>query len=134
MEGQWVYGGLFGVSYIHESRDSFTETGATGTTVAVSSQSTHVAQALLGGNIGYDFGMITPFANARVEFDFAKSEDPTVAANQTQPDDSNVGIRLGVGAELELAPNITGLIEANGVLLRDDYSEYGGRIRLRIDF
>jgi opacity protein-like surface antigen len=133
-EGQWVYGGIFGLSYIYESRDSFTETGATGTTVPVGSQSSHVAQGLLGGNLGYDLGMVTPFANARLEYDFAKSNDPTVAANQTQPDDSNVGIRLGVGAEFEFAPNITGSIEGNGVLLRDDYSEYGGRIRLRIDF
>ena len=52
--------------------------------------------------------MVTPFANARLEYDFAKSNDPTVAANQTQPEDSNLGIRLGVGAEFEFAPNITG--------------------------
>jgi opacity protein-like surface antigen len=132
--GKLLYGAHLGARYSHESRSSFTETGTIGTTVAVGSQSIHLGQAVLGANLGYDLGMFKPYVTGQGEFDFSKSDDPTVAANQTQPSDSNVGLRLGLGTEIDFAPNVTGTIELDGVLLRDDYNEYGGRARIRVEF
>ncbi len=131
---KWRLGGEAGALYTHESRDAFTERGTTGTTVQVGDQSTHLGQALLGGKLGYSFGAFEPFILARGEFDFAKTNDPRVAANQIQPEDSDFGLRLGLGANLQLSPAFSAFIEGSTVQLREDYNEYTGVIRLRADF
>ena len=131
---KWRYGAHVGARYSYEGRDSFTETGTTGTTVAVGSQNTHLGQAIFGGTIGYDFGMFKPYVTGQGEYDFTKTDDPVVAANQTQPSDSDFGLRLGLGTDIDIAPNITGSFEVNSVLLRSSYSEYVGKARIRVEF
>jgi len=131
---KWRLGGEAGALYTHESRDAFTERGTTGTTVQVGEQSTHLGQALLGAKVGYSFGSFEPYVLARGEFDFAKTNDPRVAANQIQPQDSDFGLRLGLGANIQLSPAVSAFIEGTTVQFRDEYDEYTGIIRLRAEF
>ena len=67
-------GGSFGALYSHEKRDSFTETGTSGVTVAVGSQSTHVGQARLGVNAGVNLGKFNPYAKITGVYDFSKTK------------------------------------------------------------
>ncbi len=127
-------GGKVGLSYTTEDRDSFTETGTTGTTVAVASDDTELGQGMIGVNLGYDFGKVIPYVDVTGEFDFSKSDYPTVATNQTQPEDSDFGARVALGADFRLSDRFSGQIEGNYVFLRDDYTEYGGLLKLRVDF
>ncbi|CCQ72509.1 autotransporter outer membrane beta-barrel domain-containing protein [Magnetospira sp. QH-2] len=126
--------GNLGASYTNEDRDAFTETGSTGTTVAVAKQSTKLGQAQLGVKVGYNLGKATPYIGVNGEYDFTKSSDPTVASNQTQPDSSDYGARVALGATFALNKRVSGMLEGNYVFLRDNYKEYGGVAKIRFDF
>ncbi|WP_460019731.1 autotransporter outer membrane beta-barrel domain-containing protein [Magnetospira thiophila] len=126
--------GKLGMSYTTEKRDAFTETGTTGTTVAVASQSTHLGQGVLGVRLGYNAGKVTPYVDLTGEYDFNKSADPTVATNQTKPKYSDYGGRVALGATFNLTNRLSGMLEGNYVFLRDSYTEYGGVAKIRLDF
>ena len=127
-------GGKLGLAYSSEDKDAFTETGTTGTEVSVAKTKTHLGQALLGASLGYDGGKVDPFVNVTGEYDFNKSSDPTVASSQTQPADDNFGLRVGLGVNIDVSPNVTAHISGDTVLLRDDYKEFSGTVRLRAEF
>lgn len=125
-------GGTLGALYSYEKKDSFTETGATGTTVAVGSQSTHIGQARFGVNAGINLGKINPYAKITGVYDFTKTK-VNVGANQVSPAQDDFGADFTVGVNLR-AKNFTGTIEGYTSQFRDDWSEYGGTVRLRVEF
>jgi len=134
-KGSLTYGALLGVSYTEEEKDGFTEVGADGdTSVAVAAQTTEMGQVLFGMTTGMDFGKVEPFLNLTGEFDFEKSDDVTVGATQVAISDSDFGLRVGGGLNLRFSPRVSGLVSADSVLLRDDYSEFTGTAKIRIDF
>ena len=125
-------GATLGVLYSHEKRDSFTETGTTGVSVAVSSQSTKVGQARFGVNAGVNLGKINPYAKITGVYDFTKTK-VDVGASQASPAQDDFGADFTVGVNLR-AKNFTGTVEGYTSQFRDDWTEYGGTVRLRVDF
>jgi len=93
-----------------------------------------MGQVLFGMTTGMDFGKVEPFLNLTGEFDFEKSDDVTVGATQVAISDSDFGLRVGGGLNLRFSPRVSGLVSADSVLLRDDYSEFTGTAKIRIDF
>lgn len=130
---KFLFGVNAGAMYTIESRDAYTETGGADTQ-AVRATSTRLGQALLGANVGYDGGKVRPFASVRGEFDFSKSEGIQVASTQTEPEESDFGLRVGLGVNFDIVPGLSGTIAGDTVLLRDDYTEYSGLGRLRFEF
>lgn len=128
-----VLGGKLGMSYTTEKQDAFTETGATGTTVAVGSQTVKLGQAVLGGSVTYDGKTADPFINLTGEYDYSKTK-ATVASNQVTPSDDDFGLRVGAGINLDLGKNMSAMIEGNTVLLRSKYKEHTGTVRFRAEF
>lgn len=124
-------GGSLGVLYSHEKRDSFTETGTAGLT-ATSSQSTKVGQARFGVNAGVNLGKFNPYAKITGVYDFTKT-NISVGASQATPSQDDFGADFTVGVNLR-AKNITGTIEGYTSQFREDWTEYGGTLRLRVDF
>ena len=124
-------GATLGVLYSNEKKDSFTETGTSGVTVAVSSQSTHVGQARFGVNAGINLGKFNPYAKVTGVYDFSKSK-VTVGASQVSPAQDDFGADFTVGVNLK-AKNFTGTVEGYTSQFRTDWTEYGGTVRLRVD-
>jgi len=131
---KFLFGATAGASYTIESRDAFTETGNAGNSVAVGASSTRIGQALFGANVAYDAGKARPFASVRGEYDFSKSEGITVGTNQSAPEESDFGVRVGLGVNFDIMPGLTGTISGDTVLVREDYTEYSGLGRLRFEF
>ena len=131
---KFLIGASAGAMYTIETRDAFTETGSAGNTVTVNETSTRLGQGIFGVNVGYDGGKVRPFASVRGEYDFSKSEGINVASNQTAPEDSDFGVRVGLGLNFDIVPGLTGTIAGDTVLVRDDYTEYSGLGRLRFEF
>jgi Autotransporter beta-domain len=126
-------GGSLGAAYTREKKDAFTETaGAVRANVA--EQTTRLGQARLGGTVGYDFGLIEPYAGLSGQYDFSKTSLPPVGAGQTKPSDDDFGLVPSVGANFKFMPNFTGMIEGSMMLLRDNYKEHTGVARVRVEF
>ncbi|MCW9036057.1 MAG: autotransporter outer membrane beta-barrel domain-containing protein [Rhodospirillales bacterium] len=129
----WTLGGSLGALYSKEDRDAYTETGTDATTVAVAKTSSKLGQARLGASAAYTKGKVQPYIGLTAEYDFTKT-DVVVATNQTTPADDNFGLGATLGLNLAIAPNITGTIQGNTMLLRENYSEHTGLVRLRVEF
>lgn len=126
-----------GVLYTEETKDSFNEksTNALSPTLRIAENTTTLGQGILGAKLGYAFfgGKFTPYALVQGEWDFSK-DDVTVASNQTAPDESDFGLRTGLGFNLGLGSYLTATLQGETVLLREDYTEYKGLAKLRLDF
>ena len=132
-KGKIILGGKAGASYSRENQSKFTETGATGTTVAVAGNNVKLGQAQLGGSVTYNADKAAPFLNLTGEYDFTKTK-LAVATNQVKASDDNFGLRVGAGVNFDLSPNVSALLEGNTVLLRDKYKEHTGTFRIRAEF
>lgn len=125
--------GHFGYSHTSEDQDAYTETSTGGDTSSIAGQTIELGQALLGARVGYSFNKVTPFVSAQGEWDLSK-DDVAVAANQTTPEDSDFGLRLGAGLDFRLSPNFSGSLKGETVLLRDEYTEHKAMAKVRVDF
>jgi hypothetical protein len=132
---KWLVNANVGVLYSSEDKDAFTEKNTTAnvTNQNIASDTTTLGQAVFGGRLGYDFGKVNPYLSLQGEYDFNKSSY-TVSANQTKPEDDDFGMKVGLGANFNLTPNVSGMVEGKATLLREDYQEYTGVARVRLDF
>lgn len=133
LQGNWrakVRGSVF---YATEEKDAYTETESNSATIAVAEEETDLGQFALDTRLGYMYQQVEPYAMVGLEYDFTK-DNGVVAAGQTESQDSDFGVKLGGGINLNLAPNVTGGIEAYTVEARDDYSEYAVTGGLRVNF
>lgn len=129
---KWNLSANIGALYSSEEKDQFIErSGSERRTIA--SQTTDLGQGFLGGRVGYDFGVVMPYVLARAEWDFSKDEI-TVATSQVRPDDDDFGLRLGAGLNIYAGSFVTGTIQGETVLLRDDYTEHKALAKIRVDF
>jgi hypothetical protein len=129
---KWALNVNGGALYTSEDRDAFTEK-SNGETRAIAAQTTDLGQAFIGTRIGYDFGKFMPYVLARGEFDFSK-DDITVGSGQTNPGDSDFGLRVGGGVNIFAGSFVTGTLQGETVLFRDDYTEHKALAKLRVDF
>ena len=125
--------GKLGASYSREAQAAFTETGTTGTTVSVASQTAKLGQAIAGATVTFKGDQADPFINLLGEYDFTKTK-VAVASTQTAPSSDKFGLRIGGGVNFDMGSNLTALIEANTVLLRKNYKEHTGTVRIRAEF
>jgi len=130
-----LLGAFLGVNYSHEKRDAFSEASSNAVTGSVShgASSTKLGQIRLGGTAEYNAGKVRPYVGLTAEYDYTKSKT-VVAANQAAPSDDDFGMVGRVGLNLVFSPSVSGVIEGSGSFLRDDYSEYSGLARLRVEF
>lgn len=126
-----------GVLYTEETKDAFNEksTNTLSPTLRIAENSTTLGQGILGAKVGYGFfaGKFTPYVLVQGEWDFSK-DDVTVASTQTAPDESDFGLRTGLGFNLALGSYMTAQLQGETVLLRDDYTEHKALAKLRLDF
>lgn len=126
-----------GVLYTEETKDSFLEksTNTLSPRVRIAEQDTTLGQGILGARLGYSFfsGKFTPYVLIQGEWDFSK-DAIVVAAGQTKPEDDDFGLRTGLGFNLALGSFVTAQLQGETVLLREDYTEYKGLAKLRVDF
>ncbi|MEO5336393.1 MAG: autotransporter outer membrane beta-barrel domain-containing protein [Magnetospirillum sp. WYHS-4] len=133
----WKLHAHAGVLYTEETKDSFLEksTNALSPKVRIAEQDTTLGQGILGARVGYGFfgGKFTPYVLIQGEWDFSK-DAIVVAAGQTKPEDDDFGLRTGLGFNLALGGYVTAQLQGETVLLREDYTEYKGLAKLRVDF
>ena len=125
-------GGTVGTLYSLEDRDYFVESGTTGITNTVGTQFTRAGQARFGLNASVNLGKLYPYAKVTGVYDFAKT-NITVGSAQIQPTQDDFGADFTVGVNLR-AKNFTGTLEGYTSQFREDWSEYGGTMRLRVEF
>jgi hypothetical protein len=124
-----------GMNTSEEDKDAYTETGSTGQTVAIASNTAKVTQATVGAEVGLlMMGKIEPFINGKFEWDTSKSSAPTVGASQVQPTVDDEGYRYGGGVNVFLGQKGTATISFEEVAGRDDYEESSVTGRFRLDF
>lgn len=124
-----------GMNKSEETKDAYTETGTTGTTVPVGSSTSEVTQAMVGAEVGLlIMNRVEPFVNYKHEWDTSKSSAPTVGAAQTQPTVDDQGSRLGGGLNIFLGHRGTATVSYESVHGRADYDEDSIAGRLRFNF
>ena len=128
-----TFTGKVGTAYSREAQAAFTETGTASNTVNVAKNTAKLGQALLGGTVTLNGDNAAPFLTVLGEYDYTKTKT-TVATNQVTPSSDKFGVRLGGGVNFDMGSNVTALIEANTVLLRDNYKEHTGTVRIRAEF
>lgn len=120
---------FFGVTYSRETIDGFTESNG----AVTADTSFELGQAHVGGEIAYAAGWASPFIRARWEYDFERT-DTTVAPTQVAPTNDRDGLVVGAGYYIDLGPDLRAIAEATTTLLREDYTEYTLRARLKLRF
>ena len=125
-------GGTVGTLYSLEDRDSFVESGTAGIINTVGMQFTRTGQARFGLNASVNLGKLYPYAKVTGVYDFTKT-NITGGSTQVSPSQDDFGADFTVGVNLR-AKNFTGTIEGYTSQFRDDWSEYGGTVRLRVAF
>lgn len=128
-------GAFLGLNYSREKRDGFTETtNGISTMAATAATSAKLGQVRLGATAAMNTdGKVQPYGRLAAEYDFTQ-DDLRAGSNQAAPSNDKFGMVAALGLNLNLAPNVSGTIEANGNFFRDDYSAYGGLARLRVEF
>ena len=125
--------GKVGASYSRESQSAFTESGSAGNSQAVAKNTAKLGQAVAGATMALNGDGVSPFVSVLGEYDYTKTKT-TVASNQVTPSNDKFGVRLGGGVNIDLGSSISALLEANTVLLRDNYKEHTGTVRIRAEF
>lgn len=125
-------GGTVGTLYSLEDRNSFIVPGTKSITNTVGRQFTRTGQARFGLNANVNLGKINPYAKIIGVYDFTKTK-VKVGASQVSPSQDDFGADFTVGVNLR-SKNFTGTLEGYTSQFRDDWTEYGGSVRLRVDF
>jgi len=113
--------------------DAYTETNsATGATTQIADMDVKLAQWNIGADVAYSYGEFEPFARVMYENDFSQTEIGVIGGPQPSFDDDDV--MLGFGLRYFGANNLTGNLEFNTRLDRDDYDEYDISATIRYDW
>lgn len=122
----WKLGTNVGVLYAREKKDGFTESGTGATTVAANT--TTLGRARIGGDIGYTYESVTPYARANFNYDF---KDGGSIENSSA---DNQFLDYGLGVRLNLGNGVSGIIEGTGIAAKSNLSSYGANASLRVQF
>ena len=129
----WIIGGQIGILYARNEQDAYFETNsATSTTTLVAEMDTKLAQWNIGADVAYSYGEFEPFARVMYEDDISQTEIGVIGGPQPAFDDDDV--LLGFGMRYFGTNNLTGNLEFNTRLGREDYDEYDISATIRYDW
>ena len=126
--GNWIIGGKIGLLYAKDVQDTYVESD--GTTVA--EFESELGQWNIGADVAYSYGEFEPFARVLYENDFSQTEVGVIGGAQPSFDDDDV--LLGFGIRYFGMNNLTGNLEFNTRLGREDYDEYDISATLRYEW
>lgn len=126
--GNWILGAKVGTLYAQSTIDSFVESDGT----PVGELQSEVGQWNVGGNVAYTFGQFEPFANVTYENDFNMTEIAVTTGPQPANDDDDV--LTGLGVRYYGQNGISGNVEWNKRLGREDFDEDIFTLSVRVDF
>ena len=123
--GNWVLGGQLGFLYALDSQNTFVESDGT----QIAGLDSRLGQFNVGGEAAYSLGAYEPFARFSYEYDLRQTKVGVIGGPQPSFDDDDV--LLGFGVRYFGMNNLTGNLEINTRLGREDYNEYSltGTIR-----
>ncbi len=132
---QWIFTGRLGVLYTQEDQDGFTETATVPFTTAavIPSQTVDLGQFQAGLELARVMGDWEPYAAASMEYDFER-EDILLNAGLPQPDNDELGFRPGVGLRYYGMYGITGALNWQALVARDDFFSHTVDLTLRVEF
>jgi hypothetical protein len=129
----WIIGGQIGILYARNEIDAYVETNSTtGATTLIADFDAKLTQFNIGADVAYSYGEFEPFARVMYENDLSQTEVGVIGGPQPSFDDDDV--MLGFGLRYFGANNLTGNLEFNTRLGRDDYDEYDISAVIRYDW
>lgn len=124
----WLIGGRIGLLYARNVQESFRESNG-----ALTSQFTsELGQWSIGGDVAYSLDKFEPFVRLTYENDFQMTEFASSTGSQPSNDYDN--FLFGAGLRYFGANGLTGNLEWNKRLGRDDFDEDTITATLRMDF
>jgi hypothetical protein len=125
----WVLGGRIGILHARNIQESFTESDGT----FVPEFTNKLGQWNVGGDVAYSFGQFEPFARVVYEHDFSMTEI-TVSGGGPQPSNDNDNFVFGAGVRYFGTTGLTGNLEWNKRVDREDFNEDIFSLTIRMDF
>jgi len=125
----WLFTGRFGILYANHDQDSFVESDGT----LIANLVSELGQINIGGDVAYSYGEFEPFARVTYEYDWTITE-VGVLGGGPQPSFDKDDVLIGAGVRYFGTNNISGNLEWNKRLGRDDYDEDSFSITIRADF
>lgn len=130
----WRLSGALGYFHVAENQTAFTESNGN----AVGSSMPYLGQLRLKGQAGYkfetEFGSLTPFASARLEYDTSYSTPAVINAQGQRAARSDFGTTFGVGVSADLGDYTSLVVEGRATAFRQYFEAYGVSASLRIRF
>lgn len=130
----WRLSGSLGYFHVAETQNAFTESNGN----AVPSSMPYLGQVRLKGQVGYqfdtNFGSLTPFASARLEYDASHGAAPVINAAGQRAARSEFGTTFGVGVRAELGDYTSLVVEGRASAFREYFEAYGINASLRLRF
>lgn len=124
----WLIGGRIGLLYARNVQESFTESNG----ARISQFSSELGQWGIGGDVGYSLDKFEPFVKLNYEYDFQMTEFSSSVGSQPSNDSDN--FLFGAGLRYFGTNGLTGNLEWNKRLGRDDFDEDTLTATLRMDF
>lgn len=115
---EWLLGAQTGFLYMRNTQDSFTESNGVFRPKVINK----LDQWHITGDVAYSLGEFEPFARLTYEYDYTITEI-TVVGGGPQPSHDRDGLVLGLGVRYFSAGGISGNLEWNKRLDRDNFDE-----------
>lgn len=130
----WQLGSSLGLFYVSESQSAYTESNAN----PVANSTPYVGEVQLKGSLGYDFNMqwgrLTPYVSARLEFDPLQSSAAVINAQNQTVSQSNFGVTFGSGVNMAIGDRVTVDVTGTTSQFRRYFSDYGLTGTVRVAF
>ncbi len=126
--GNWIFGSNIGLLWANNEQEAFTESNGT----LVAEQDTKLRQWSLGGNVAYTYGNFEPFISAVYSRDFVFTE--ILVTTGPQPSNDRDDILFGAGVRYYSDKGISGNLEYNKRLDRDDFDEDMINLSVRVEY
>jgi hypothetical protein len=125
----WIFGGRIGILHARNIQESFTESDGT----FIPEFTNKLGQWNVGGDVAYSFDQFEPFARVIYERDFSMTEI-AVTGGGPQPSNDNDNFVFGAGIRYFGSNGLTGNLEWNKRVDRDDFDEDIFSLTVRMDF
>ena len=126
---QWFFGAQFGHLYMRNTQNSFIESNGVVRPKVVNK----LSQLHLSGDVAYSLGQFEPFARLTYEYDYSVTR-VTVVGGGPQPSNDDDGLVLGLGVRYFSSGGISGNLEWNKRLDRDNFDEDIFMLTIRGEF
>jgi outer membrane autotransporter barrel domain len=126
--GNWILSGHIGILHAQDEQDAFLESDGT----QVADFQSKLGQWNIGGEAAYSFDEFEPFVRATYENDFSQTEVGVIGGPQPSFDEDDV--LFGVGLRYFGAKGLTGNLEYNTRLGREDFDEDSFTATIRYEF